>query len=175
MSRIKGLNNDTITSPPAFNSLVLSKQKGPLKCVTWRIRPRSCLQKLYTCSRLDADSCKNVCRVKAAGGTGQCVPEHYRSTEGPYMLQWKQGEKGWGGGDSCSLELYVHPPSPHLCSTMEALPAVPTHKEFLRHCWVRHDNWVLNKAFLLGILLSLVRCEEGGQQSKEGGRGGGGA
>lgn len=127
----------------------------------------SSLQKLYTCGRLTADSCKSVCGVKAAGGTGQCVPEHYRSTEGPYMLQWKQGEEE----DSCSLELYVPPPSPHLRPTMEALPTVPTHKEFLRHCWVRHDNWVLNKAFLLGIFLFTREVGRGGgQQSKEGGR-----
>lgn len=63
------------------------------------------------------------------------------------MLHWKEGE-----GDSCSLELFCASPPPHLRSTKEALPLVPTHKEFLRHCCVHHDNWVLNKAFLLGIL-----------------------
>lgn len=31
-------------------------------------------------------------------------------------------------------------------------PLVPTHQEFLRHCWGHHDNWVHNKAFILGIL-----------------------
>lgn len=54
---------------------------------------------------------------------------------------------------------------------MEALPPappVPTHKKFLRHCWVHHDNCVPNKAFLLGILPFTAEVE-GGRQSKEGG------
>ncbi len=79
----------------------------------------------------------------------------------PYMLHWKERE-----GDSCSLELYVPPPPPHLHSTKGTLPLVPTHKEFLRHCWVHHDNWVLNKAFLLGILP--FTGEGGGATVKEG-------
>lgn len=56
-----------------------------------------------------------------------------------------------GGGGDCSLELYV-PSLPHLPSTKGTLPHVSTHKEFLGHCWVHHDNCVINKAFLLGIL-----------------------
>lgn len=55
------------------------------------------------------------------------------------------------GGQFLFRTLCACPP-PHLCSTKGTLPLVPTHKEFLRHCWVHHDNWVLNKAFLLGIL-----------------------
>lgn len=88
-----------------------------------------------------------------------------RGTAGPrkaHMLHWKEGE-----GDSCSLELYV-PPLPRIFPpTKGTLPLVPTHKEFLGHCWAHHDNWLLNKAFLLGILPFTGECGRGGQ-SKEG-------
>lgn len=62
-------------------------------------------------------------------------------------------------------------PSPIFTSTKGTLPLVPTHKEFLRHCWVHHDNWALNKAFLLDILPFTGERDEGdNSQREEGGR-----
>lgn len=71
------------------------------------------------------------------------------------MLQWKRR-----GGH---LELYVPSLPPSSFHKRDITP-VPTHKEFLGHCWLHHDNCMINKAFLLGIL----PFTEEGQQSKEG-------
>lgn len=85
----------------------------------------------------------------------------------PHMLHWKEGE----GGQLLFRTLCASPPH-HLRSTKGTLPLVPTHKEFLRHCWVHHDNWVLNKAFLLGILpFTRERGEDNSQRERV--RGGG--
>lgn len=53
-------------------------------------------------------------------------------------------------------------PSPPIFAPQKRpYPLIPTHKEFLRHCWVLHDNCVLNKAFLLGILPFTGEREKG--------------
>ena len=104
-----------------------------------------CMSYKNACSRQDRSPCPGALQVQRK----------------PNMLRWKER------GDSCSLELYV-PPLPHIFVPQKGpYPFVPTHKEFLRHCWAHHDNWVLNKAFLLGIL-PFTGERRGGQQSKEG-------
>lgn len=62
--------------------------------------------------------------------------------------------RGWQSAQKlrcCTLE-FMCCPSPPSSLHKGTLPLVPTHQEFLRHCWGHHDNWVHNKAFILGIL-----------------------
>lgn len=89
-------------------------------------------------------SCKNAYRMRA----GQVSVS--LTITGPKKALHASLQRG-RGGQLLFRTLCASPP-PHLHSTKGTLPLVPTHKEFLRHCWVHHDNWVLNKAFLLGIL-----------------------
>lgn len=102
-----------------------------------------CVSYKSACSRQDRSPCPGALQVERK----------------PYMLHWKEGE----GGQLLFRTLCASPP-PHLRSTKGTLPLVPTHKEFLRHCWAHHDNWVLNKAFLLGILP--FTGERGGDNSQ---------
>lgn len=73
-----------------------------------------------------------------------------------------------------SFEFYRPSLPPDRPSTKENIAPVPTHKEFLRHCWAHHDNCVLNKAFLFGILpfTGEGKVGEWGATVKGGGGGG---
>ena len=57
------------------------------------------------------------------------------------------------------MSILVQMSASHLPLTPTPSPTVPTHQEFLKHCWGRYDNWLLNKAFLLAIL-PFERTEE---------------
>lgn len=85
-------------------------------------------------------------KVPTASGETPPKTKTGRVSRKPYalMLQWK-----WRGGHS---ELYVPSLPPILLPQKGPYPLSPPTRNFLGHCWLHHDNCVINKAFLLGIL-----------------------
>ena len=166
--QIKELRDDTIISP-SRSSGVLWKQRASEVCDmqgrTLSFKKNKNTQPMESL-RLRSGVEKTLVEGKATEETGQPPGQKKACT-------FFDGERE--RGTVCSLELYATTtppptpltppyPSPHkLGSTKGTLPLVPTHKEFLRHCWVLHDNWALNKAFLLGILPFTAKRWGGGE------------